>query len=136
MEMRGKFHYFYYFIAALGLSVAGLFLFLKFTGETKVEYEISGKSYRLLTAKNQREWTKGLSGLKELKDADGMIFIFPEKRSATFWNKDTHLDLLVYWIDGDQVVGTDYLPSIEKSKNIVEVISPQSVDRVAEIAAH
>jgi len=70
---------------------------------------------------------------EELKGADGMIFIFPEKDFRSFWNENTYLDLDVYWIDGDKVVGKSYLPSIEKSKEIVTIDSSGSVDKVVEI---
>jgi hypothetical protein len=43
------------------------------------------------------------------------------------------LDLDVYWLDGDRIVGKDFLPSIEKTKKIFTVTSPKKVDRVVEI---
>lgn len=70
---------------------------------------------------------------KELGGADGMIFIFPEKDYRTFWNKNTYLDLDIYWIDDNKVVGKDYLPSILKSKEIVTVKSRVEVNKVVEI---
>lgn len=70
---------------------------------------------------------------KELKGADGMMFIFPDKDYRTFWNMNTYLDLDVYWIDGDRVVGKDYLPSILKSKEIITVESRVKVNKVIEI---
>ena len=66
-------------------------------------------------------------------DGDGMIFLFPEKQVRTFWNMNTYLDLDVYWLDGNQVIGKDYLPSIEKSGKTVTIFSPKPVNRVIEI---
>jgi uncharacterized membrane protein (UPF0127 family) len=89
-----------------------------------------------MTAKTTTEWTKGLMDYKnkgELKGADGMIFMFPKKEYKQFWNQNTYLDLKVYWMDGERVVGKSDLPSITKSKDVVVVYSPEKVDRVVEI---
>lgn len=101
-----------------------------------IEYKLSNKTYKLLTAKNSSEWSRGLMFYKsksELKDADGMIFIFPDKQVRTFWNMNTYLDLDVYWLSDDKIVGKDYLPSIKKSKEIITVESKEIVNKVVEI---
>lgn len=99
-------------------------------------YIIDGHIYHLLEAKNPIEWTKGLMFYKskdELKGADGMIFIFPTKMVQSFWNKNTYLDLDLYWMDGEKVVGKSYLPSILKTKETMIVNSKKEVNRVVEI---
>ena len=70
---------------------------------------------------------------KKPVDFDGMIFIFPDKQVRSFWNKNTYLDLDLYWMDGDKVVNKSYLPSILKSKDTVVVKSSGEVNRVVEI---
>ena len=37
-----------------------------------------------------------------------MIFIFPDKERQTFWNKNTYLDLDIYWMNDDKVVGKSF----------------------------
>ncbi len=101
-----------------------------------IKYELEGRTYQLMTAKTESERVKGLMDYrskKDLKGADGMIFIFPRKDYRQFWNQNTYLDLDVYWVDGKKVVGKDKLPSIEKSKDLVVIYSPEKVDRVIEI---
>ncbi|KKQ23719.1 MAG: hypothetical protein US40_C0007G0033 [Candidatus Roizmanbacteria bacterium GW2011_GWC2_37_13] len=101
-----------------------------------IEYKLNNKTYKLLTAKNSVEWQKGLmfyKSKKELKGADGMIFIFPNKEIRSFWNENTYLDLDVYWLDDDRVVGKDYLPSILKTKEPYTINSKEEVDKVIEI---
>lgn len=101
-----------------------------------LSYNLNGKTYRLMTAKNSSEFQKGLMyyrSKKELNGADGMIFIFPDKDYRSFWNENTYLDLDVYWIDGERVAGKDFLPSIEKSKEVVVIESKEKVDKVIEI---
>ena len=118
--------------------LAALFLIFSFNKQSSLfEYKINNKIYKLLTAKNSEGWQRGLmfyKDKKELKGADGMIFIFPDKQIRTFWNKNTYLDLDVYWLEDKKVVGKDYLPSIEKSKETVFIKSKEKVNRVVELA--
>ena len=97
------------------------------------KYFINNKNYCLLTANNQDEWEKGLMFYKKPVNFDGMIFIFPEKQMRTFWNKNTYMDLDIYWLNDEKVVNKSYLPSILKSKEIVTVNSEEKINRVAEI---
>jgi len=97
------------------------------------KYYINNKNYCLLTANNQDQWKKGLMFYKKPVNFDGMIFIFPDRQIKSFWNKNTYLDLDLYWMDGETVVGKSYLPSISKSKKIVTVNSNEKVNRVVEI---
>lgn len=100
------------------------------------EYELEGKTYKLLTANNLLEWQKGLMFFKEkkeLKGADGMIFIFPNKEIRTFWNKNTYLALDVYWLNDDKIIGKDYLPSILETKELFIISSKKEVNKVVEI---
>ena len=62
-----------------------------------------------------------------------MIFLFPSLEVRSFWNKNTYMDLDVYWLAGDEVLGKSKLPSIEKSKEIVVVDSPAPANKVIEI---
>ncbi|MEK7597953.1 MAG: DUF192 domain-containing protein [Patescibacteria group bacterium] len=101
-----------------------------------ISYSINNIKYKLLIADSPDEWQKGLmffKSKKELKGADGMIFIFPEKQIRTFWNKNTYLDLDLYWMNGKTVIGKSFLPSILKSKEIIIVKSTEEVNRVVEI---
>jgi len=71
--------------------------------------------------------------IKKLNNADGMMFIFKDKKFRTFWNKNTYFDLDVYWILDEKVIGKSYLPSIEKTKELIYVNSPAPVNKVVEI---
>jgi uncharacterized membrane protein (UPF0127 family) len=96
-----------------------------------ISYTLEGNEYMLLIAKTPQEWEKGLMGISELNNADGMVFLFPDKRVRTFWNKKTYLDLDIYWIKDNKVVGKSFLPSIEKGA--VTVTSPSKVNKVIEV---
>ncbi len=101
-----------------------------------INYSINNSRYKLLVADEQNEWQKGLmfyKDKKELKGGQGMIFIFPDKQIRTFWNKNTYLNLDLYWMNDEEIVGKSFLPSILKSKEIVVVKPPKEVNRVIEI---
>ena len=53
--------------------------------------------------------------VRVLPSFDGMVFEFPDRQYRTFWNKNTYMDLDLYWMNDDVVVGKSVLPSIEHS---------------------
>ncbi len=128
-----------FLILLVFILVFFLFFYFKKMKKDKFYYQkINGKIYKLLKATTPSQWQKGLMNYrskKELKGADGMIFIFPEKDYRTFWNMNTYLDLDVYWLDDDKVVGKDFLPSIEKTKEIYTIFSKEKVAKVVELVA-
>jgi len=127
---------FFYLLVFLILIFFIFYLLFYKRNSNWIFYSIEGKSYKLLIAKTPLEHQKGLMfyrSKKELKGAHGMIFIFDKKDYRTFWNKNTFLDLDVYWFDDDKIIGKDFLPSIEKTKEIFTISSPKPVDRVVEI---
>ncbi len=128
-------------ISRLGISIIVVallvFIFLAIYSKQKnpkaISYVMNGKKYSLLVADDDEEWKQGLMNYRRLNQVDGMIFIFPDEKKRTFWNKNTYLNLQVYWIKDDKVVGRDPLPSIEKSRGIVLISSPVPVDKVVEL---
>lgn len=117
------------------MLLAGIILYLveKNIYKRTIVYTLNGKKYRLLVADNNKEWLEGLMYHRQLENADGMIFIFPDKAIRYFWNKNTYLDLDVYWIDEDKIVGKDFLPSIEKSGRLITISSQKEVNKVVEL---
>lgn len=96
-------------------------------------FDLQGKQMKLLVADTEQKRELGLMNIRKLEGVDGMIFIFPFKNVQNFWNKNTLMDLKLYWVNGKEVVGTSDLPSIEKSHAIVTVGSSKPVDIVIEI---
>ena len=82
-----------------------------------------------------QKWERGLMNVKKLDAGiDGMIFIFPKKEMQTFWNKNTLMNLDIYWVDDKQIIGQDFLPAINNKNNEIKFItSPQAVDKAIEI---
>lgn len=101
-----------------------------------MNYKLQTTSYKLLVADTPAKWERGLMFFRKLDGVDGMIFIFPKKDYRTFWNKNTLMDLKLLWLDDDDFVGESFLPSIEKSKQIVIVNSPQPANKVIELPSY
>jgi len=62
-----------------------------------------------------------------------MVFRFQDQETRNFWNKNTFVDLKLYWMLDGEAIGTSDLPSIERSQDIVTVFSPGPADTVVEI---
>ena len=101
-------------------------------GYRVVRYRLNNTNYRLLVADTPKKRAKGLMYVEELRGVHGMIFTFENSSYQSFWNKNTYRDLEVYWIQNDEVVGYDKLPSV-KTNGITIIQSPKSVDTVVEI---
>lgn len=125
-------------IKKISFSVAALIILLFLNtvsfseNQKKITMLLEGKKYTLLTARTAAEKTKGLSGIRTLKEADGMIFYLVPPQKVVFWNKDTHLDLDLIWLYKGKIVGKDFLPR-EDTAGLVVKEAPQHVDRVVEL---
>ncbi|MFN3551083.1 MAG: DUF192 domain-containing protein [Endomicrobiia bacterium] len=115
------------------LFLFGVFLYFNRLNFEIIEYEIEGKKYKLYLADTQKKREVGLMYKKKLDNVDGMLFIFDEKIKPVFYNKNTYLDLDIYWIDGSSVVFKSFLPSITTARKIVYVSSAVEVDKVIEL---
>ncbi|MCE5194985.1 MAG: DUF192 domain-containing protein [Nitrospiraceae bacterium] len=118
------------------ITAAIFFLFITNTSspesQEKITMLLDGKRYTLLTARTTAEKTKGLSTIRTLKGADGMIFYLSHPQKVVFWNKDTHLDLELIWLYKGKIVGRDFLPK-EDNVGLVVKEAPQYVDQVVEL---
>ncbi len=95
-------------------------------------YRLNGKTLHLLVADRPAEWEKGLMNIRQKTNFDGILFRFPDKAYRNFWNKNTLLDLNIYWLVDEQVIRKDFLPAITRG-GLVTITSPQPVNRVIEI---
>jgi uncharacterized membrane protein (UPF0127 family) len=98
-----------------------------------IPYVIEGKTYNLLVADTPAEQEKGLMNVHKKDGFDGMIFKFPSEEYRIFWNMNTYVPLDLYWIRGGKVVGKTPLPSINETKEVKSVYSPEPADTVIEI---
>lgn len=97
-----------------------------------VNYQLNNKNLRLLVADTPQKQEKGLMNFRKIEGFDGMIFKFLTIEDRQFWNKNTFMDLKIYWIKNNKIVGISDLPSIEKAGQVI-ISSPQPVDCVIEL---
>lgn len=91
--------------------------------------KVNNKEYQVKVAKTEEERRKGLQGVKELKDNEGMLFIFDSPQTVQFWMKDTEIPLDIIFIDEDYTV-----ISIYKGKpNSETIVEEDNVNYVLEL---
>ena len=66
--------------------------------------EIGDKTYNVKVAKTEEERAKGLSGITELPEDEGMLFYMDKPQKCSFWMKDTLIPLDIIFIDEDEEV--------------------------------
>lgn len=63
---------------------------------------------RVEIANSNNERIKGLSDRKDLKNVDGLLFVYPEAGYYSIWMKDMNFPIDIIWIGEDlKVVGID-----------------------------
>lgn len=90
---------------------------------------LGNKEYKVKEATTQEEHMKGLQGVKDLPEDQGMIFYFDPPQRAEFWMRDTLIPLDIIYINDDQEVidvykgqpNDDTLHSVEDVAYVVEL---------------
>ncbi|OGY92765.1 MAG: hypothetical protein A3B31_03215 [Candidatus Komeilibacteria bacterium RIFCSPLOWO2_01_FULL_53_11] len=80
---------------------------------------------------------RGLGGVPSLSWDEGMLFVFSEAESHTFWMQGMLMPIDIIWISGDRVVGIEKsVPPPEagaEGQDLALYPSPQPVDRALEV---
>ena len=99
----------------------------------KTKIKIGDKKYTVRLAISDEDKEKGLQGIRELPNEEGMLFIFDDVQEVSFWMKDTYLPLDVVFIDEEMKVisirkgipeSTDFMT--EKNVNFVLEVTENS----------
>ena len=61
--------------------------------------KITGQILKVELALTQDEQEKGLSGRKDIKEDEGMLFIFKKSSIHNFWMKEMNFPIDIIWID-------------------------------------
>ncbi|MFP4071953.1 MAG: DUF192 domain-containing protein [Desulfovibrionales bacterium] len=77
----------------------------------------------------------GLSRVESLGLQEGMLFILPQRRMASFWMKEMNFPLDIIWIDQNRVVGIEVNCPPEGERPTRRYPSPGPVDMVLEVNA-
>lgn len=62
---------------------------------------INDKVFKVTKVTSEEDMEKGLQGVKNLPEDEGMFFEFEEPEDVSFWMKDTLIDLDIIFIDED-----------------------------------
>lgn len=65
---------------------------------------MAGRPWTVAVADTPERWQAGLMGVEELGDLEGMLFVFPESISGSFWMKDTLIPLDIAFFEADGVL--------------------------------
>lgn len=94
-----------------------------------ITIEIGDKTYKVQEAHTDEEKEKGLQGINELPENEGMLFYFDPPQEVAMWMKDTLIPLDIVFIDDDMEV-----ISVAKGEpNNEELIIEQDVAYVLEV---
>lgn len=96
--------------SAVAILAAALWLYIPeprtevsprdFISPTK-EITVDGIQVRIALADTPLLRELGLSGVKQLKEGEGMLFVFEKEGMHSFWMKDMHFSLDMLWISSD-----------------------------------
>jgi len=93
---------------------------------------IHGKTYSIETADTAEKRTVGLGGRESLCESCGMLFVFPEKGTYSFWMKGMRFPLDIIWLSDDKIVSVKCNVPAESQ----EVFTPkEEADGVLELNA-
>ncbi len=92
--------------------------------------QINKQKFFVELALAEDEQAQGLGQRKDIKENEGMLFVFPEKKEHSFWMKDMQFDLDIIWIEEGKIV---YIAK-NVSQGSPETINPKiNSDKVLEI---
>jgi uncharacterized membrane protein (UPF0127 family) len=86
---------------------------------SKIVMVINGRSVFADVADTPTLRERGLSGTEDLKDNEGMLFVFDEPSRPGFWMKEMNFPLDIIWINADNFVA-----------DVSEGLSPSSYPRI------
>lgn len=88
-------------------------------------------------AANTRSRERGLSGREALASNEGMLFLFEDADTYSFWMKDMKFPIDIIWIQGDEVVDItiDAQPPAMPGEQPQSFFPRVAVDRVLEVPA-
>ena len=69
-----------------------------------ITIKIGNKEYKVKEARTEEEKEKGLQGITELPEDEGMLFYFDPPEDVSMWMKDTLIPLDIVFINDDEEV--------------------------------
>jgi len=135
------------FLTALGiiliffvlLAFGARYFFIKEVAEWKdgsvVSFYIGSVETQAEIASSPRKKQQGLSGYTSLPQNQGMLFVFGNASSRSFWMYNMNFPLDFVWIRENRVIGTTQNVPIYTDDIITTIHSPEPVDMILEFEA-
>lgn len=119
------------FVLLLIFFLVVLFLIIFFSKNTSKHnltdikgIKIAEQNIEINLALIPAEQAQGLSGRSELKENEGMLFIFPEPGQYNFWMKDMNFPIDIIWLDEDLKIV--YIKKDARPESYPETYGPAS----------
>jgi len=142
MLSRSKNKLFFLLLAAILLALLIYLISFSFSiypyqaGMAQGKVVIKDKTIWVDLAQTPEEKNKGLGGRENLADDEGMLFIFKEKTTPSFWMKDMNFPLDIIWLDDNIIVDISQNIQPHKNNQNLPVYRPsQAVNYVLEVNA-
>jgi len=131
---KGFIKFFIIFLLIL-LILGGIFYFWSKERNKKVEIKLGNSYLQVEIANTITKRERGLSLRKNLPENEGMLFIFKDSKTRSFWMKNMEFSVDIIWIDENlKVVGIERNISPATFPDKFE--SPKPVKYVLEVNAN
>ncbi|MEK7192050.1 MAG: DUF192 domain-containing protein [Patescibacteria group bacterium] len=125
-----------FFLFIVFAAVAVIFLATKKNEQSPIrEIIIGGHIFQVEIADDVFSRSQGLSNRESLEPDRGMLFIFEQPASQSFWMKNMKFPLDIIWIKNGKIIGLEKNVPPDASPMPRVYPSPSQVDQVLEINA-
>ena len=69
-----------------------------------IDVQLGSNHYQLEVVENEDDKKRGLSGRSNIRDDQGMIFIYAEQDRRCMWMKDMNFSIDIIWLDENEVI--------------------------------
>ena len=108
----------------------------QFTDGEVTSWLIADRQLKVKLASSPASIERGLGGVTELGEVDGMLFIFNQPVKPIFWMKDMKFAIDLYWIKSGKIIGIEknmLPPATDDDESLKKYYAPAFVDMVLEI---
>jgi len=116
------------------IIISSIYLYLT-NINNKRTIEINNLRIEVWVARTPAEKAQGLSGKKELKENEGMIFVYDDYQIRTFWMKDMLFSIDTLWLLDNEVVGIEKNIPLTEDGGVKKYHSPIPVNYVLEVSS-
>lgn len=88
-----------WYVAQLGSEASGSQMT---DGSPRAQLQLGDGEFRARVVASAAERQQGLSGTRELKPSDAMLFVFPHDSAWGIWMKDMYVPIDIVWLDASK----------------------------------